>query len=96
MVKKILISPWAAFITLVLIVGVRIADPAFVESVRLRYFDTVITSKSPTENNIYTVNIDEAALEKHGQWPFKRTVYASMIEDLYKRNAGLVVQCYDA
>ena len=89
--KKILLSPWTALITLVLVLSVRIADPTFVETVRLKYFDQLITSKAPTENNIYTVDIDEAALEKLGQWPLPRGQYASIIEDLYKRNAGLVV-----
>ena len=91
MLKKILISPWTALITLVLVLGVRIADPTFVESVRLRYFDTLITNKAPTANNIYTVNIDEAALDKYGQWPLPRAEYAKIIKDLYDRNAGLVV-----
>jgi adenylate cyclase len=68
-----------------------VADPTFVESVRLRYFDTLITAKATTENNIYTVNIDEAALDKYGQWPLPRVNYAEIIEDLYRRNAGLVV-----
>ena len=89
--KKILLSPWTALLTLALVVGIRIADPTFVESVRLRYFDTLITSKAPTENNIYTVNIDEAALDKYGQWPLPRVNYAEIIEDLYHRHAGLVV-----
>jgi adenylate cyclase len=91
MLKKILLSPWTALITLALILSIRIADPTFIESVRLRYFDTLITSKAPTENNVYTVNIDEAALDKYGQFPFPRDVYAKIIEDLYRRNAGLVV-----
>ena len=91
MIKKILLSPWTALITLTFIVALRAADPTFVESVRLRYFDTLITAKAPTENNIITVNIDENALDKHGQWPFDRRVYADLIEDLYKRGAGLVV-----
>ncbi len=91
MLKKILTSPWTAVITLALIVSIRIADPVFLESVRLRYFDTLITNKAPTENNIVTVNIDESALEIHGQWPFKRDIYANLIEGLYRRGAGLVV-----
>jgi adenylate cyclase len=91
MIKKILLSPWTALITLALVLGIRIADPIFVESVRLKYFDTLITAKAPTENNVYTVNIDEAAIDKYGQFPFPRDVYARIIEDLYKRNAGLVV-----
>ena len=89
--KKILLSPWTALLTLVLVVGIRIADPTFVESVRLRYFDTLITSKAPTDNNIYTVNIDETALDKYGQWPLPRAEYAKIIKDLYDRGAGLVV-----
>jgi len=89
--RKLLLSPWTALLTLCLIVGLRIVDPPFVESVRLRYFDTLITSKSPTTNNIYTVNIDEATLDKYGQWPFKRDIYANLIDSLYAHNAGLVV-----
>jgi len=91
MLKKLLTSPWTALLTLALIISIRIADPVFVESVRLRYFDTLITSKAATDNNIYTVNIDEAALDQYGQWPLPRAKYADIIRDLYSRNAGLVV-----
>jgi len=85
------VSPWTAIITLILILTIRIADPAFVESVRLRYFDTLITGKTATQNSIFTVNIDEKSLEQYGQWPFPRDVYAGIIKDLYERKAGLVV-----
>ena len=89
--KKALVSPWTALITLGVIVYFVIQGPVFVESVRLRYFDQLVTSAPPTQNNIYTVNIDEATINKYGQFPFKRDVYANIIEDLYKHNAGLVV-----
>ena len=91
MLKKILLSPWTALLTLVLIVGIRVSDPAFVESVRLRYFDTLITSQPAKPLNIFTANIDEAALDKYGQWPLNRAVYADIVRDLYARGAGLVV-----
>ena len=86
-----LLNPWLALITLTLIVSVRVADPGFVESVRLRYFDTLILNKAPVDNNIVVANIDEAALERYGQWPFSRQVYANIIDELYAHNAGLVV-----
>ena len=89
--KQLLVSPWTALITLSIILTIAVQGPTFVESVRLRYFDTLISSKAPTENNIYTVNIDDATLDKYGQWPFKRDKYANLIGDLYSRNAGLVV-----
>ena len=84
-------NPWTAIITLLLVLTVRVSDPKFVESVRLRYFDTLITSKTSTQNNIYTVNIDEKSLEQYGQWPFPRDVYGNIIKDLYNHKAGLVV-----
>ena len=92
MIKKILLSPWTALLTLALLLSLRVADPTFVESVRLRYFDTLITTpREATPANIHTVNIDEEALAKYGQWPLPRGEYAKIIEELYKRNAGLVV-----
>ena len=91
MLKKIALSPWTALITLLLVLSIRIADTPFVESIRLRYFDTLITNAQPTHNEIYTVNIDESTLDKYGQWPFDRRVYAELITELYKRNAGIVV-----
>jgi adenylate cyclase len=91
MIKKILLSPWTALLTLVLVVGIRVADPTFVQSVRLRYFDTLVTSKPAEVVGVHVVNIDEKALEKYGQFPFPRNVYGNIIADLYRRNAGLVV-----
>ena len=91
MLKKIITSPWTALITLVLVVGIRIADPMFVESVRLRYFDTLVISKPTEIIGVQVVNIDEKALEKYGQFPFPRDVYGRIIADLYRRNAGLVI-----
>jgi adenylate cyclase len=89
--KKIYLNPWIALVTLVMIVAVRFYDPSFVESVRLRYFDQLITSQEKVSVPVHTVNIDEAALDKYGQWPFPRNVYADIVKDLYKRDAGLVV-----
>ena len=89
--KKILLSPWTALATLAVISYIVFTGPTFVESVKLRYFDQLITRQTPTENNIYTVNIDEATLDRYGQWPFSRGVYAKIIHEIYAHNAGLVV-----
>jgi len=91
MIKKILLTPWTALLTLVLVLGVRMADPTFVESVRLRYFDTLVTSQPAVDVPVHTVNIDEATLDNLGQFPFPRDMYADIIKELYKREAGLVV-----
>ena len=91
MLKRILTSPWTALITLAVIIAIRMVDPAFVESVRLRYFDTLVTSRAPEIIGVSVVNIDEKALEHYGQFPFSRDIYGTIIRELYRRNAGLVV-----
>lgn len=90
--KKLILSPWTAVVTLFLILAVRIIDSSFVESVRLRYFDTLITSTAPTTSQqIHVVNIDDAAVAKLGQFPFPRNQYADIIADLTRRKAGVIV-----
>ena len=89
--KKFLLSPLWSILLLGLLAWVYSANPPFLESVKLRYFDTLIVNQEPVENNIYTVNIDEPSLEAYGQWPWPRSDYAALIEELYARGAGLVV-----
>jgi adenylate cyclase len=89
---KKLLSPWMALVTLVLLLAIRVADPTFVESVRLRYFDQLITSKgTTTSEQVHVVNIDDAYLRQKGQFPFPRGQYAELIDNLYSHGAGLVV-----
>jgi adenylate cyclase len=90
-VKKILFSPLWSILVLGILTYVMHSNPNFLESLRLRYFDQLIVNQEPVNNNIYTVNIDEASLEANGQWPWPRGDYAELIEDLYNRGAGLVV-----
>jgi len=89
--KKILLSPIWSILVLGLLTLLIANNPSFLESLKLRYFDQLIINQEPVQNNIYTVNIDEAAIEEKGQWPWPRGEYAALIEDLYARNAGLVV-----
>ena len=89
---KKLLSPWMALFTLVLMLAIRAADPSFVESVRLRYFDQLITSKeTTTSQQVHVVNIDDAYIRQKGQFPFPRGQYSQLIADLYRSGAGLVV-----
>jgi len=90
-IKKVLWNPWTALLTLTIVLFVRVTDPSFVESVRLRYFDQLVTSQPAQEIPVSVVNIDEATLDKLGQFPFPRGDYADIIQDLYQHDAGLVV-----
>ena len=71
---------WTVLGTIVLLVGLRIADPFLMESIRLNYFDFLQTQQETVQvNDIVLVDIDEKALEKYGQFPFPRGVWADMI-----------------
>jgi len=91
LIKKVVWNPWTAIVTLFVMLAIRLADPGFVESVRLLYFDKVITSQPAQDTPVSVVNIDESTLDKLGQFPFPRDYYANIIKDLYAHDAGLVV-----
>lgn len=91
-IKAVILNPWFSLVTLTLIIVLRVSDPSFVESVRLRAYDTLITSEPIVQSdNVVIANIDEAAIQSAGQWPFPRYVNADIIERLYEHGAGLVV-----
>jgi len=52
LLTKVLVSPWTAVITLAVIVFVSMQQPTFLESVKLRYFDTLITSAPEQQTTI--------------------------------------------
>lgn len=84
---------YARLVCLALLIGfaaLRVADPAPVEEIRVRTFDTfqrldprAKLAKSP----VTIVDIDEASLAKIGQWPWSRTLLADMVSDLTKLGA---------
>jgi adenylate cyclase len=89
--RKVIFSPIWSLMVLGVLSYLFYINPAFIESLRLRYFDQLIINQPVEENNIYTVDIDESTIDEYGQWPFPRGDYAAIIEDLYARGAGLVV-----
>ena len=88
---KRLLSPWWALVTLVALTYMFAVPSNFIQSVKLNYFDQLIINQEPVENNIYVAEIDEATLDKYGQFPFPRNIYGDIIAELYDHGAGLVV-----
>jgi adenylate cyclase len=83
---------------LALLIGLaalRIADPAPVEEIRVRTFDTFqrIDPRVKTARPVTIVDIDEASLAKLGQFPWPRTRIADLITNLTK--LGAVVIAFD-
>jgi len=88
---KRLLSPWWALLTLAALTYMFAVPSNFIQSIKLNYFDQLIVNQEPIENSVYVAEIDEATLEKYGQYPFPRNIYADIIKDIYARGAGLVV-----
>ena len=89
---KYITSIWTSIVLLILLVGVRINDPALVEQTRLNVFDQYIKSLPEKESrDVVIINIGEESLEKYGQYPFPRQEYAQMINMLRNQQAGMIV-----
>ena len=88
--NKILLSPWLALFTFALLLAFKLQDPYLVESARLKFYDYLMLSEPVQSEQIVVVNIGEKAIEKYGQWPFPREVYAEMVGNIYGAGAALV------
>jgi len=88
--SKILLSPWLAVATVVLLLSIKLMNPFLVDSMKLKYYDYLMLGESVKSEQIVVANIGEKAIEKYGQYPFPRETYSKIIRDLYGANAGIV------
>jgi adenylate cyclase len=89
---KILTHWTLAFVTAILITLFHYNDNYVVETARLKSFDLLQQQDEIVHSNdIGIVTIDEASLEKYGQWPWKRSVLAGIIWELREAGAGIIV-----
>jgi len=74
---------------LVALLFLRISDPLPLAELRLRAFDLfqVIQPRIATQRPVVIVDIDEASLQKLGQWPWPRTRVADLVSRLTKLGA---------
>ncbi len=87
------ITHWSVtFVTALIIFMFHYGNSTIVESVRLKQFDLLQqTDEQYLSQDIGIVAIDEAAIEKYGQWPWKRDVIADIIWKLREAGAGIIV-----
>ena len=86
---------YARLVCLALLVGLaglRIADPAPIEELRVRTFDTfqLINPRVKTAKPVVIIDIDEKSLAKLGQWPWPRTRIADLISNLSQLGAAVI------
>lgn len=88
--KKVLLSPWLALFTVGLLLIVKINNPFLVDSMKLKFYDSLMLGNPIQSEQIVLANISEKTLEKYGQYPFPRDTYVKIIKDMYDHGAGLV------
>jgi len=86
---------YARLICLALLLGLavlRVADPAPVQELRVRVFDTFqrFEPRVKTARPVTIIDIDEKSLAKFGQWPWPRTRIADMIINLSRLGAAAI------
>jgi len=87
------ITHWTvAFVTAVIMLLVHYGDSTIVQTARLKQFDLLQnTDEQIVSQDIAVVAIDETAIEKYGQWPWKRDVIADIVWKLREAGAGIIV-----
>ena len=87
------ITHWTvAFLTLFLLIFLRVEDNGLVETARLKSFDYLQSTDSITESQgIVVVEIDESSIEANGQWPWSRDKIADLIWQLREQGAGIII-----
>ena len=87
------ITHWAlAFITAALLIFAHYDDSTVVQTIRLKQFDLLQQTDTPIPSqDIAILELDEATIEKYGQWPWKRTVLADIVVKLREAGAGIIV-----
>src|SRR6202049_648343 len=83
---------YARLVCLALLIGLaalRIADPAPIEELRVRTFDSfqLVDPRVKTAKPVTIIDIDEKSLAKLGQWPWPRTRIADLITNLTRLGA---------
>lgn len=79
-------------ITAALLILLKIQNPAVVEGIQLKGFDTLLASDSVEQSaEVVVVNIGEASMLKYGQWPWDRRELAQAIQRISDLGAGTIV-----
>jgi len=87
------ITHWSvAFITAFIMIMLHYGDSTVVQTARLKQFDLLQQTDEPQlSQDIVVVTIDEPAIEKYGQWPWRRDQIADIIWKLREAGAGIIV-----
>ena len=75
-----------------MLIALKIANPSFVRSISNLSFDLYqkVFTLNKTESNVIIIDIDEKSLGKFGQFPWSRSVFAKILENVNVSNPKAV------
>ncbi len=81
-----------AWLTIAVLLFLYLGNPTLMETSRLSTFDSYQKiGKHYDSKSLILLDISDAALEKQGQWPWKRDQLGRVVVNAYKNGAALVV-----
>ena len=87
-----LTSTWAVVLTVIILLGLKLYNPPPLQTLELKTFDYYQTFGNQYDSkSIVLLDISNSALEKNGQWPWKRDQIGRIVVNSYKNGAALVV-----
>ena len=83
-------------ITLGVLVGLKIWSPYLIDNIKWSYFDVLHQQKGEKLiEDIVLVDIDEKSLDKYGQYPWPRNIYADIMLDSHYTNTHVFTQVFN-
>ena len=90
--SKLLTSTWTVCVTLLILLLIKWADPTPIQSAKLTTFDSYQKFGQHFDSkSLVLLDLSDKALEKGGQWPWKRDNLGRTIINAYRNGAALVV-----
>lgn len=91
MIPSVWSVAWVA-VTAALLIWLKIYNPAAVQSLQLKGFDTLLSNETVTASNeVVVINIGEPSMARLGQWPWDRREIAQAIRRIQELGAGAIV-----
>lgn len=86
--KNLIVSLFVVFT----LAAIKVWNPYPIQLLEMKSLDLLLTSKPTTTNeDIVIIEVSDKTLEKLGQWPLDRKIFADKIMQLREYGAGLIV-----
>jgi len=84
-------SIWAVIVSVLILLGLKLYNPVPLQTLQLKTFDLYQKlGDNYQSKSLVLLDISNKALEKQGQWPWKRDILGRTIINAYKNGAALV------